>query len=157
MNNLAPLKTQGEFRLELHNELESALKGTLKKLADSNQKTRSMAEKTILRIIDSPIFGCALCYNALIKSYPEKTTPKIRRTKLEQIEYMVERYGVGEGAVPYSVAEFALRAAGDPDADVRKSANGLGKLVKERGGKQRLDSLLMGSSTVKTSPKKIPH
>lgn len=57
--------------------------------------------------------------------------------------------------MPYSVAEFSIRAAGDPDADVRKSAAGLSKTVKEKGGKQRLDSLIMGSSTlVKPSPKK---
>jgi len=59
----------------------------------------------------------------------------MRRIKIEQIEYMVERYGVGEGAVPFSVADFALRAAGDQDADVRKSAIGLGRAVKQRGGK----------------------
>lgn len=57
--------------------------------------------------------------------------------------------------MPYSVMEFAIRAAGDPDADVRKSAAGLSKTAKEKGGKQRLDNLIMGSSTVlKTSSKK---
>lgn len=56
---------------------------------------------------------------------------------------MVDHYGVGEGAVPPSVADFALRAAGDQDAEVRKSAISLGRVVKQRGGKQRLDSLLM--------------
>jgi hypothetical protein len=54
-----------------------------------------MSEKTLLRIIDSPLFGVALCYSAIIKSYPEKVSAKIRRTKIEEIEYMVDRYGVG--------------------------------------------------------------
>lgn len=158
MNQLAPLKAQGEFRVELHNELEHALRSTLKKLNDSNQKVRAMAEKTLLRIIDSPLFGVALCYSALLKSFPEKTSAKIRRTKIEQVEYMVERYGVGEGAVPLSVADFALRAAGDQDAEVRKSAIGLGKAIKQRGGKQRMESLLMESSGVKNSvAKQLAH
>lgn len=104
MNQLAPQKAQADSRTELHNELEHALRSTLKKLNDSNQKVRSMAEKTLLRIIDSPLFGVALCYSALVKAYSAKTNAKIRRTKIEQIEYMVERYGIGEGAVPLSVA-----------------------------------------------------
>lgn len=158
MNLLAPIKPQGEPRSDLHNEMELAIRTTLRKLGDSNQKVRGMAEKTLLRIIESPLFGVALCYSALLKSYPEKAAPKIRRTKIEQIEFMVERYGVGEGGVPYSVAEFALRAANDQDSDVRKSAINLARAVKQRGGKQRLDSLLMDSSGVKASiAKQLAH
>jgi hypothetical protein len=38
---------------------------------------------------------------------------------------------------------------------VRKSAAGLSKTIKEKGGKQRLENLIMGSSNVlKPSPKK---
>jgi len=49
--------------------LEHALRSTFKKLNDSNQKVRATAEKTILRIIDSSLFGVSLCYSCLIKSY----------------------------------------------------------------------------------------
>jgi hypothetical protein len=56
------------------------------------------------------------------------------------------------------VADFALRAAGDQDSDVRKSAINLGKTVKQKGGKQRLDNILMDSSGVKASiAKQLSH
>ena len=45
---------------------------------------------------------------------------------------------MGENAVPYSVIDFALRAANDQDSDVRKSAISLGKTIKQKGGKERL-------------------
>lgn len=60
--------------------------------------------------------------------------------------------------MPYSVADFALKAANDQDNDVRKSAVNLAKTVKQKGGKQRLDSLLLDSSGVKESiAKQLVH
>lgn len=151
MDLLAPKRSQGDFRQDLHNELEAAFRNTLAKLTDTNQKTRTHAEKTLLRIIESSLFGVPICYSAILKSYSEKVTPKIRKIKLQDIQYMVEKYGVGDNAVPLTVVDFALRAANDQDADVRKSAITLAKAVKMRGGKERLDSMLNDSMGVKSS------
>ena len=53
--------------------------------------------------------------------------------------------------MPLSVVEFSLKAANDQDAEVRKSAINLAKSIKERGGKQRLESLLYDSNGIKPS------
>ena len=100
MSLVAPLRPQGEHKHELHNELEQTLTLTLKKLNDSNQKIRQQAQKTLLRILESPFFGVTNCYNALVKSYPQKANSLLRKTKLEDIEFMVERHGLGENGVP---------------------------------------------------------
>jgi hypothetical protein len=62
---------------------------TIKKLNDSNQKIKNQAEKTLLRIIESEIFGVNLCYQTISKSYNHKVNPKIRKIKIQNIEYMV--------------------------------------------------------------------
>jgi hypothetical protein len=40
--------------------------------------------------------------------------------------------------VPHSIADFAMKAANDPEADVRKSAVNLAKTIKSKGGKQKM-------------------
>jgi len=60
---------------------------------------------------------------------------KLRKIKLQDIEYMVDKYGVGDNGVPLSVVDFALKAANDQDIEVRKSAISLAKVVKAKGGK----------------------
>ena len=77
---------------------------TIKKLSDSNQKIKSQVEKTLLRIIESEVFGVNLCYQTIAKSYSHKVDKKIRKIKIQNIEYMVEKYGIGDNAVPLSVA-----------------------------------------------------
>ena len=49
------------------------------------------------------------------------------------------------------MVDFALKAANDQDADVRKSAIDLIKSVKMRGGKDRLDNMLIESKVFKKS------
>ena len=51
MDLLAQAKSQSDFHKELHNELEAAMRATLKVLNDSNHKIRIHAEKTVLRMI----------------------------------------------------------------------------------------------------------
>ena len=114
------------------------MRGTLKILADSNTKIRTHAEKTTLRMVESSVFGVHACYTGLIKNYPDKGVGRLRKIRLENLAQLVEKYGVGEHAVPQSVADFALKAANDPESDVRKSAVHLAKTVKAKGGKQKL-------------------
>ena len=131
------------------------MKATLKILLESNQKIRSHAEKTILRIINSSVFGVHACYNGLIRNYPEKGNPRLRKIRLENLMHLVEKYGIGEHEVPHSIVEFALRAANDPEAEVRKSAVDLAKVIKGKGGKQKLESLLADSRIKHSLAKQI--
>lgn len=48
-----------------------------------------------------------------------------------------------------SVVDFALKASNDQDADVRKCAIDLLKSVKLKGGKDKLDNILIESKAIK--------
>ncbi len=58
------------------------MRATLKIVGDSNQKIRSHAEKTTLRMIESPVFGVQACYASLIKGYSEKGITRLKKNKL---------------------------------------------------------------------------
>ncbi len=92
------------------------MKKTLKVAADSNQKLRTHAEKIVLRMIESSVIGVHACYSGIIKTYPDKGASKLKKVRLQNLIHLVEKYGVGEGAVPMSVADFSLKAGGDPEA-----------------------------------------
>jgi hypothetical protein len=62
---------------------------------------------------------------------------------------------VGDNKVPFTVADFAIKAANDQDAEVRKSAIDLIKSVKMRGGNDKLDNMLIESKVVKKSLAKL--
>jgi hypothetical protein len=62
----------------------------------------------------------------------------------------VQKYGIGENAIPHSIADFSMKAASDPEAEVRKVAVELAKAVKANGGKQKIDSYL-SDSRIKSS------
>ena len=65
----------------------------------------------------------------------------MRKIRLENLIHLVEKYGIGEHAVPHSIADFAQKASNDPESDVRKSAIELSKVVKEKGGKTKFQTL----------------
>ena len=58
-------------------------------------KIRNHAEKTVLRIMGSPVFGVHASYSGLVKSYPEKGIGRLRKVRLENLSYLVEKYGIG--------------------------------------------------------------
>lgn len=51
--------------------------------------------------------------------------------------------------MPHSIADFALRAANDPESEVRKVAAELAKTIKGKGGRNKLEDLV-GDSRVKS-------
>lgn len=57
---------------------------------------------------------------------------------------------MGENGVPHSIADFSMKAASDPEAEVRKAAIELAKVVKAKGGKHKIDSYL-ADSRIKSS------
>lgn len=89
MDALAQTKVSENYHKELHNELEAAVKITLKIVGDSNQKIRTHAEKTMLRMMESPVFGVFACYSGIIKAYSEKGLTRLKRNKLENLAHLV--------------------------------------------------------------------
>jgi hypothetical protein len=65
------------------------MRGALKILADSNQKLRTHAEKTILRMMESVVFGVHACYSGLTKTYPEKGLSRLKKIRLENLTHLV--------------------------------------------------------------------
>lgn len=47
--------------------------------------------------------------------------------------------------MPHSIADFVVRAANDPESEVRKLAVELAKSVKSKGGRNKLEDLLTDS------------
>jgi len=65
-------------------------------------------------MIDSPIFGAQIIYNSIHRAYSEKLSSKIKIIYLQNLEYMVSKYGINSNSIPLTICDFIIKKTADP-------------------------------------------
>ena len=92
------------------------------------------AEKVIIRMHQSLIFGTSLIYHTIVKTYDDKLTSKLKKIYLDTLEYMISNsQGSIKNQIPPIIVDFTVKKLNDASNQVRKSAIRLLKSLKKCG------------------------
>jgi NAD-specific glutamate dehydrogenase len=111
------------------------------------------AEKVIIRMTESTIFGMGLVYHAVVKNYDDKLSSRLKKIYLDTLEYMVSNAqpAVIKKEIPGLIVDFAVKKLTDPSNEVRKSAINLLKSLKKQGYEDRIKVCMNEEKSFKES------
>jgi hypothetical protein len=82
---------------------------------NQNPKIKMQAEKVIIRMQESSIFGILLIYHSIIKAYDDRITSKLKKIYLDTLEYIVTNsQGSIKNTLPQTIVDFGVKKLGDP-------------------------------------------
>lgn len=105
-------------------------------------------------MVKTELYGGNFLYHTIHKTYNNPTfasSSKIKKYKLGAIETILLENGFGKGGLPKNSIEFVSRVAEDPNGDVRKQATMLLKLMKEKGGGDKVVEIVRNRQSIKGS------
>lgn len=111
------------------------------------------AEKVIIRMTESTIFGMGLVYHAVVKNYDDKLSSRLKKIYLDTLEYMVSNAQpvIIKKEIPGLIVDFAVKKLTDPSNEVRKSAINLLKSLKKQGYEDRIKVCMNEEKSFKES------